>query len=279
MQPDTLHLCIIGSKGRMGNLFKTLWTGEVEQIYELDLEPGKTQLSDKQIEAVVPKSDVVVFSVPIHKLEEAMQSVLPYLPLKCILTDLSSVKILPMQIMEKNYNGSVIGAHPLFGPECMKASDNNVDSMENRFAQNELSDTIKNVALVPGKNANDDSVRLITALFERADCNPFITTAEDHDTAMATIQGLNFISNLAYFSMRTALPELDKFITPSFKRRLYAAKSMLVEESELFINIVKHNPQIRESLQNYTNTLEDIVKLEDKSLGEMLALARQYFKP
>lgn len=277
---NDLNICIVGAAGQMGSMFKRMWAGKLKQINELDLEPGKTALSEAQLKAALPSSDVIIFSVPINKLEDAVKSVAPHLPHGCIVTDVSSVKMLPMQIMEKYCPASaagVVGAHPLFGPESMEGNGDSSPGLDNRFLQKELNQ--KRVAIVPEKKSTPEQISTVDALFRLAGCLTFTCTPEEHDRAVAVIQGLNFISNLAYFSTAADLPELDKFVTPSFKRRLQAAKTMLTEDAELFVNIARHTPQLREAMESYTHALEEAAKLDSKAIGDMLRLAGSYFTP
>jgi len=277
---NNTSICIVGAAGQMGSMFKTMWGGKLKRISDLDLEPGKTALTEEQMNAALPGSDIVIFSVPINKLEEALKNVAPHLPPGCVVTDFSSVKILPMQIMEKYCPAqvsAVVGAHPLFGPESKENTENNSPGLNNRFLQKELSNSEKSVAIVPGKRSGTDYVNMVDALFKLAGCITFTCTAEEHDRAVAVIQGLNFISNLAYFSTAADLPELDRFITPSFRRRLYAARTMLTDDAQLFVNIARHTPQLREALENYNHALQEAVTLDDKAIGDMLRLAGNYF--
>lgn len=273
----TATICIIGASGQMGTLFKTLWAGKFKELRPLDLEEGRSRLTEEQIKNTIPGSDIVIFSVPIKKLEEVVTSVAPYLPANCVITDFSSVKMIPMEVIERNCLAPVVGAHPLFGPESMENIQLNDQGPDNRLPQNGTSAQEKRVAIVPGKRAEPSHINLIEDLFRQAGCSTFICSANEHDRAMATIQGLNFISNLAYFSTSADLPDLDRFITPSFQRRLNAAKSMLTDDAELFMNIARHTPQLREALQDYTHALEKAIELDDKAVMEMLSLARKYF--
>ena len=275
-----LNLCVVGANGRMGRLFSGLWQGKVGRVYELDLRPGSLMLAEDDIAAGVPQADVVIMSVPIDKLEAALQSVAPHLAPKCLLGDVSSVKTLPMQLMEKYHQGPVVGAHPLFGPESASETgagvSDPVTGTENRFLQQEFKGSELQVALVPGRG-EPEALALMAELFRLAGCASFATSAEEHDRAIATIQSLNFLSNLAYFATAADLPDLEKYITPSFRRRLFASRTMLQEDAELFINIARHTPQLREALQAYTRTLEEAVNLNGKALGDLLGLARRYF--
>ena len=274
----TATICIIGASGQMGTLFKTLWAGKFKELRPLDLEEGRSRLTEEQIKNTIPGSDIVIFSVPIKKLKEVVTSVASYLPANCVITDFSSVKMIPMEVLERNCLVPVVGAHPLFGAESMENIQPNHQGLDSHLPQ-ATSAQEKRVAIVPGKRAEPSHISLIEDLFRQAGCSTFICSANEHDRAMATIQGLNFISNLAYFSTSADLPDLDRFITPSFQRRLNAAKSMLTDDAELFMNIARHTPQLREALQDYTHALEKAIELDDEAVMEMLSLARKYFSP
>ena len=290
-----LSVCIVGANGRMGRLFKGLWQDKLGKIYELDLRPGSMTLTEADITTNVPGADVVIMSVPIDKLESALRSIAPQLNPSCLLSDLSSVKTLPMQLMEQYHAGPVVGAHPLFGPEsvpqCLEIevplreeqpdAAGSVAGADNRFLQQQFKGTIKQVALVPGRPGKSkdmqENLDLLAGLFKLAGCSSFTTSTAEHDRAIATIQALNFLSNLAYFATASDLPDLEKYITPSFRRRLFASRNMLQEDAELFINIARHTPLLREAIQSYSQALKKAANLDKDAMGDLLVLARRYF--
>ena len=137
--------------------------------------------------------------------------------------------------MERAYAGPVVGTHPLFGPKPQPSD--------------------LRVCITPGAAATDTHIGLVEGLFKDMGCSTFRSTAEAHDSAAASIQGLNFISSLAYFATLAEHEELLPFITPSFRRRLEASRKLLTEDAPLFEWLFEANPMSQESIRQYRSFL------------------------
>ena len=111
------------------------------------------------------------------------------------------------------------------------------------------------VCITPGAAATDTHIGLVEGLFKDMGCTTFRSTAEAHDSAAASIQGLNFISSLAYFATLAEHEELLPFITPSFRRRLEASRKLLTEDAPLFEWLFEANPMSQESIRQYRSFL------------------------
>jgi prephenate dehydrogenase len=48
---------------------------------------------------------------------------------------------------------------------------------------------------------------------------------------------------------------IDKFLTPSFQRRLDSAHKMLTEDTDLFETISESNPHLQETVRQFTSFL------------------------
>ena len=84
---------------------------------------------------------------------------------------------------------------------------------------------------------------------------PFDSGAEEHDRAAAYVQGLNFITTVAYFAAQAAGGEVQKYLTPSFTRRLTAAEKLITQDAALFTALFEANPYSHEAVRNYRNFL------------------------
>lgn len=264
-----LNICIVGANGRMGTMFCQAFKPHVKNIYELNLRPGQTELLPVDIEASVPKAHIVMLSIPANALQQTVRAITPHLKAGALLTDVTSVKMLPMQHMEEIYPGPVIGTHPLFGPQDVNIEKGIL------FSDGNLMENC--VVLTRGANAGPKHLKYLEELFSSINCNTFMADAEEHDKAVATIQALNFISSLAYFATASALPDLKKYITPSFKRRLLAAEKFLHEDAELFTTIARNSPPLKDVLQEYIATLNSLAELDPNTIADLLRKARQCY--
>lgn len=73
---------------------------------------------------------------------------------------------------------------------------------------------------------------------------------------MARIQGMNFITSLAYFALLAGEDDLLPFLTPSFDRpQGRAARKMLTEDARLFAGLFEANPHSHEAVRQYRQIL------------------------
>ena len=217
----------VGARGRMGLMLGAQWQKLGHSVAGLD-----QPLTEGHIKAACRGADLVMLCVPAAVLGQVVQSLTPHMPQGCVLADITSVKTRPLEIMEKYWAGPVVGTHPLFGP--------------NPAPESELP-----VSITPGSQAKEGHIRMVEELFLPWGCRVFRATAAQHDEAMAAIQGLNFISSLAYFATLAQRQELLPFLTPSFRRRQEAAKKLLTEDAALFGGLFEANPFSQELVRQY----------------------------
>ncbi len=72
---------------------------------------------------------------------------------------------------------------------------------------------------------------------------------------MAVVQGLNFITSVAYFAMLSQRNDVLPFLTPSLQRRTEAARSMLTSDAALFTGIFETNPMSQDVVREYRSYL------------------------
>ena len=220
------RLVVVGSRGRMGTLLADRWSAAGHTVAGVDV-----PLEDGFYARVLPGADAVFLCIPAGAMPEVLPGLVRHLDGRQVLADITSVKLRPLAQMEQAYAGPVVGTHPLFGP------------------QPNLSDM--RVCVTPGKTAQERDTLLVESLFGDMGCSCFRSTAETHDRAAASIQGLNFISSLAYFATLAEHEELLPFITPSFRRRLEASRKLLTEDAPLFEWLFEANPMSHESIRQY----------------------------
>ncbi len=222
-------ISIIGAQGAMGRFFHERFKDRGYQVAGLD-----RPLGDTQIRSSVGGADLVLLAVPIKAMEAVLESVRGVLKPGTVLADICSVKVRPLDLMLKVHSGPVVGLHPLFGPEP------------------DCGQPLR-VALVPGRDA--EAVKVVESLLQSIDLNPFESSAAEHDQALARIQGLNFVTTISYLSAVSESPGLEKFLTPSFERRLHSARKMLTQDSELFQALFEANPYSQEAVRSFRSYL------------------------
>ncbi len=227
-------VAIIGAKGGMGRLYTARSRAAGLDVVEL----GRP-LTDEALAAAAARVDCVALSIPVKAMEEVSRRVGALLRGRRVLVELCSVKVRPVLEMCAACAGPVVGTHPLFGPAPAEDDEGRV-------------------ALMPGREGNaadEEALEAVWAWTERMGFKPFRTTPDEHDKAMGYFQGLNFVTTVAYLAMHAGDETLKPFMTPSFSRRLAAAKTLLLEDAELFGALFETNPHSQDIVRTYRNYL------------------------
>ncbi len=128
VNPQLRTIVIIGGRGRMGRLFEKMLTLSGYQVEILDKEDWKNAGS------ILGRAAMVIISVPIHLTVKIIEQ-LPSLPQDCILADIASVKNPVVQAMLSAHPGSVLGLHPMFGPDTESFAKQIVVCCDGRLPQ------------------------------------------------------------------------------------------------------------------------------------------------
>lgn len=234
---DISRVAIVGARGQMGALFVRAFHKAGLTVTTLD-RPYDPDGTGAALKAALAGAELVVLSVPVTAMGDVARTVAPFLGEGAILADVCSVKVHPTAQMLAAYPGPVVGTHPLFGPVIPEGF-------------------VPRVAITPGReNGKGDAAAAVAKVFASAGFTPFDSTAEEHDRAMACVQGLNFITTVAYLASARQVPGIEKFLTPSFERRLEAARKMLTKDRELFQLISEDNPFMQETVRQFTAYLD-----------------------
>ena len=237
-------IVIIGAKGQMGARFVRRFREAGNPVTEFDHPLDLAALPD-----AVRKAALVLLCVPITAMNSVVEAVAPHLTPTTILADVCSVKVLPLTAMLERTTTPVVGTHPLFGPTTLDA---------------EL-----RIAVTPGRDAQASDN--LSDYFRELGFTPFTTTADEHDRAMAYIQGLNFVTTVAYLCASPLETGIERFFTPSFGRRMEAATKMITQDAALFATMFEANPHSLEAVRMFRSYLNvaaggDLELLSQKAL-------------
>jgi len=236
---DITRVAIVGARGQMGALFVRAFHKAGLTVATLD-----RPYTDAAIADGLAGAQLVILSVPVPAMRAVAEQIAPHLASStdggAILADVCSVKVRPLEQMMNAYKGPVVGTHPLFGPVIPEGFH-------------------PRVAVTPGRSFPNDeggAAEAVARVFASAGFEPFASTAEEHDRAMACVQGLNFITTVAYLAAARQTPGIEHYLTPSFERRLEAARKMLTQDRELFQLISEDNPFLQETVRQFTAYLD-----------------------
>jgi chorismate mutase/prephenate dehydrogenase len=243
MEPK--QIAIIGGNGGMGQVLQKLFEDFGHTVVCADLNTKITNIEAAQ------HADVVVISVPIAATTEVIKEVGPHCKPNALLLDVTSTKTEPLNAMLENFNGSVIGTHPLFGPS--------VHSLQGQ-----------RIALVCGRDLNEWEDWLCS-IFKARGLSVLVTTAQEHDRAMGIVQVLTHQTTEV---LGRTIEKLDvdvqktlEFTSPIYLMELLMTARHFAQSSELYASIQMNNPEtgkILQALQDAGNELRDVVLSNDR---------------
>lgn len=258
-----LRVAILGHRGRMGGMLMRRWQEAGISVAGADCDDrsreaghDRNAIPAEAIREAVAGARAVFLAVPAPVLPSLLDKTVSALDGGAVLADITSVKMTPMRQMERRYAGPVVGTHPLFGPVPLP------EDMQ--------------TAIVPGGKSGENDIRLVEELFAFVGSRTFRTTAEEHDRGVAYVQGLNFVSSVAYLAALAKRQDVMPFLTPSFRRRLESARKLVIEDGDMFQAFTPANPMIADAMHSYRLFL-DLV--EGGGLPDVVRRARWWYEP
>lgn len=257
-----MKVTIIGGAGGMGKWFAGFFKENGVEVRIVDKSDGTEtvakelgvqflntdvlKLAEGARRDEVVDTDVLLVSVPIDITGRVIERVGPEMREGSLLMDITSVKKMPVETMEKCTNESVeiLGTHPLFGPS----------------AKSMRGQTIIFVPLMKGS-----LYERIYEMFESNGARIELLTAEEHDEIMSVIQGLvHFI----LLSFGVTLKNLDfdversrKFMNPMFEIIMDFVGRLLHQDPHLYALIQSNFEmgEIHESFLSVANRLHELI--------------------
>jgi prephenate dehydrogenase len=233
-----MRITILGGAGGMGEWFARFFKDNDFDVRIVDI-TAKTEAVAKRlgveflvtdllrlkpgaIREALGDADIVLLSVPIEVTGRVIERVGPELHEGSLLMDITSVKRMPIEMMEKwtNEHVEILGTHPLFGPSAK--------SMRGQ-----------SVIFVPLRRGT--LYERIYELFVRSGAKVEFLTAAEHDQLFGVIQGL---THFILFSLGITLRELDfdversrKFMTPMYEILIDFMGRLLHQDPHLYAEI------------------------------------------
>lgn len=196
----------------------------------------------------VATADVVFLLVPISELELCCQQIAPFLAPDTLVVDGCSVKIYPVQIMERHLppNQPLLATHPLFGPDSVQRSGGLMGHK---------------IVSCPVRCTAEQQSRL-EHLFHQMGLTVFNATADEHDRQMAQSQALvHFIGRgLAALDLAS-----QPMATPDFQALLNINKMVVNDSWRLFLDMQLYNPYAKQVRTKFLHQLSQIEKVLDNA--------------
>lgn len=218
----------------MGQWFKKLF--ERQDVPVLIAGRQTTALQQK-----IAQSDIVIISVPIQQTKAVIEHVIPLMNQQSLLADLTSVKVMPLKIMESASCGT-LGLHPLFG--------NTVDP--------------QGQTIVFCQQNNNPWVTILEKLFQQEGMKILKMSAEEHDKQMALIQSLTHAVNVSLSVVLQQQNISEILTTPTFALQQKAIERVVRQDPELIEGIQFFNPFTESVFTEFQKTFNEIRKINQK---------------
>ena len=218
-ETESRTVAVIGGRGRMGALVARMFGDLGHQVIVADVD---TELAAGDAAAV---ADVVVVSVPIDATEGVIREIGPRVRPDALLVDVTSIKESPVSAMLASTTASVVGTHPMFGP--------NVHSLQGQ-------------RVVVCRARGDAWADWVVRMFQARGLSVQETTPANHDRMMAVVQVLTHfqtqVLGLTLARLGTSLEETLRFTSPAYLMELYVTARHFDQSADLYGPIEMRNP-------------------------------------
>ena len=218
-ETEARTVAVIGGHGRLGAVMVRMFGDLGHQVIVADVD---TPLGAGDAASV---ADVVIVSVPIDATEDVIRVVGPRVREDALLMDVTSIKEAPVAAMREATRASVVGTHPLFGP--------NVHSLQGQ-------------RVVVCRARGEEWATWVVRMFQARGLSVQETSPAHHDRMMAVVQVLTHfqtqVLGLTLARLGTSLEDTLRFTSPAYLMELYVTARHFDQSPELYGPIEMRNP-------------------------------------
>ena len=218
-ETEARTVAVIGGHGRLGAVMVRMFGDLGHQVIVADVD---TPLGAGDAASV---ADVVIVSVPIDATDDVIRVVGPRVREDALLMDVTSIKEAPVAAMLEATRASVVGTHPMFGP--------NVHSLQGQRVV---------VCRARGEAWGNWAVRM----FQARGLSVQETSPAHHDRMMAVVQVLTHfqtqVLGLTLARLGTSLEDTLRFTSPAYLMELYVTARHFDQSPDLYGPIEMRNP-------------------------------------
>ncbi len=231
---------IVGGQGGMGRYFSSWFN---KSGYETRI-LGRRDWDN--VETLCYGIDLALISVPIEKTVSVIERLIPYLPDKAILADLTSIKTSPMRTMMKLHKGPVLGIHPLFGPAT--------SSMDKQI-----------IVVTPGRN--DDISKWVIEQLSEWGAIIVRSDEDEHDRIMAIVQALRHFATFT-FGRFLSRQNIDlfrslEFSSPIYRLELGMVGRLFAQDPALYSGIIFASQERSTLIKDYIKSITELSDMVD----------------
>lgn len=244
---------IVGGTGEMGRFFVDCFESAGYEVRSM----GSRDWPN--VEALCTGIDLCIISVTIERTAEITEQIAPYLGPDTVLTDVTSIKKVPMDAMMKAHSGPVLGLHPLFGPTT--------STLDKQI-----------VVATPGRN--DAACQWVIDQFSLWGAIMVMSDADEHDEIMEFVQSLRHFATFAFgqflASKKVPIARSLEFSSPIYRLELGMVGRLFAQDASLYAEIIFATPERRALLKDYIQSVAN--NLEMLENGDKEAFKSQFQK-
>ncbi len=251
-------ILIVGGTGEMGRYFEKWFTaaGYLVRLMGRKHWPEVARLCEGV--------DLVMISVPIDITPEIIRKIAPHIPKNAVLTDITSIKKIPLTAMLEAHPGPVLGLHPLFGPTPA--------SLDKQI-----------IVATPGRD--EPACQWVLDQFIAWGSVIVRSTPEEHDEIMAIVQSLRHFATFSFGKFlagkNVALSRTLEFSSPIYRLELGMVGRLFAQDAALYAEIIFASKERRQLLKDYVASLNenlDMLETGDKKkfIDEFQNIARWF---
>ncbi|HID92249.1 TPA: prephenate dehydrogenase/arogenate dehydrogenase family protein [Candidatus Peregrinibacteria bacterium] len=248
MNKNNFSIGIIGGTGIMGKFFESVFLRYGIKTFVW------SRKSEESLESfcTTKNIDIIIVSVSIDVTEKIIAEIGTYISDNQCICDVTSVKIGPMNAMQK-IGKPYFGMHPMFAPPLSGKMDG------------------QNVIFCSGKNSQKQEA-FIKNIFEKDNSHILESTAQEHDEIMSIVQGLSHFFDITFVqTLRARGLNLEKIFasrSPAYALKLMLSGRTLYQDSELYGNIQIQNSQNIKTLETFfTEAQKLFTTIKNKDLN------------
>jgi chorismate mutase / prephenate dehydrogenase len=232
---------IVGGLGSMGTFFRKWFAQSDYEVRVLDRDdwPQARELS--------AGIDLAFLAVPIAVTPMVAEQLGPFLPPRCLMCDITSLKQAPLEAMLRSHAGPVVGFHPLFGPAT--------PSMDKQI-----------VVVSPGRD--EAATQWLLDQLEVWGNVLVETPAAEHDQIMGIVQALRHFATFAFgkflYNQQVPITRTLDLSSPIYRLELGMVGRLFAQSPALYAEIVFATPERRELLREYIKSLNDLMAMVEQ---------------
>ncbi|NOH69841.1 bifunctional chorismate mutase/prephenate dehydrogenase [Vibrio pectenicida] len=239
LKPQLGTIAIVGGYGKLGRLFVRMFKLSGYQVEVIDRDDWQ------QADEILSKAGLVMVTVPIDHTLEVIRK-LGNLPPSCILCDLTSIKVSPLQTMLDVHSGPVVGLHPMFGPDVPSLAKQVVVYCDGR-GEEDYQWLLKQLSIWGASLCDMD--------------------AAEHDHGMTLIQALRHFTSFTYgLHLSRENPNIEQLLqlsSPIYRLELAMVGRLFGQDPNLYGDIILSSDENVQMIKRFHQCFGEAIDILD----------------